>query len=93
MFKRYLMAVITYMGEKDQPRARTGARGFTLPTGALMLESSVATEVSPEILKQLEANPIFISLQTLGIVTVKRAVGEPTVSISENQTDANLKKK
>lgn len=80
------MPTLTYFGDKDQPRARTGARGFTTAGSSVMLEPNVPLEITPELLKELEAMPVFKALKKNGAITVQTV--EPIAQVQE--TDSNL---
>lgn len=78
-------SLLTYNPKKDIPTPRTGARGFSATTGSVFLDPNIATPVSDELLKELEADPTFQALKKAGAITVEASSPPPEGDASQSQ--------
>lgn len=65
-----MSSVINYNPEKDIPRPRTGARGFTTSTGSVYLDPNTPTPVNDELLQELQTDSTFKTLKEAGAITI-----------------------
>lgn len=68
-----MASLITYDPTKETPRPRSGSRGFSAASGAVMFDPGVPTPVADELLTELKAIPEFIQLQKSGGIKIEPA--------------------